>query len=45
LDGVAKSVILPFTFGKNALDTMNGDMTVQELLVETTDGLAPLIVV
>lgn len=44
-DGVAKSVVLPFTFAKNALDTVNGEMTVQELLVETTDGLAPLIVV
>jgi len=37
--------VLPFTFAKNALDTVNGEMTVQELLVETTDGLAPLIVV
>jgi hypothetical protein len=44
-DGVAKSVVLPFTFAKNALDTVNGEMTVQELLVETTDGLTPLIVV
>jgi hypothetical protein len=44
-DGVAKSVVLPFTFAKNALDTINGKMTAQELLVETTDGLAPIIVV
>lgn len=44
-DGIAKSTILPYTFAKNALNTITGEMTVQELLVETTDGLAPLIVV
>ncbi|MBP6921159.1 hypothetical protein KBB89_01255 [Candidatus Gracilibacteria bacterium] len=44
-DGLTKSVILPFTFAKNALDTVNGGMTAQELLVETTDGLAPLIII
>lgn len=38
-------MVLPFTFAKNALDTINGEMTAQELLVETTDGLAPIIVV
>jgi hypothetical protein len=43
-DGVAMSMTIPFVFGKNALDRVQGKITTQELVVETVDGLAPMIV-
>jgi hypothetical protein len=43
-DGVAMSMTIPFVFGKNALDRIQGKITTQELVVETVDGLTPMIV-
>lgn len=46
VDGYGKAMLLPFTsFIPNTLALVQGKLPVQEFIIETVDGLAPIMVI